>query len=180
MLHHLIPADSGWLGTVAKIDVVGDRTHVLITNAILPAPNFWGKTKDKKLTKLVIRCWQQLDQLNFKTGDIIRCYAIDVDAYDLVNRCDSGENRSHGTFTVLKPAARGSPMPIKFTKAVVMDNKIIVHVNDGKQITMSVTADRIYLSVSGLGVDGVLRPEQVSANGVDIRYDKQIPASAII
>lgn len=97
-----ITADNGWCGTVAEIRPVCNRAYVLLTDATLPAPNTYNKTEDRRKKKLVIRCWQRPDQLNFKVGDVISCDNIDIDTTDMTHNCSSGENGYSGTFTVLK------------------------------------------------------------------------------
>jgi hypothetical protein len=109
-----IQADNGWCGKVIEIEDVTNSSHphanVLLEDAELPAPNWWSKTESYKLGLLRIRCWQRVEELDFKVGDVVSFNNIDIDGTDPVivdgakRYAQSGENGSRGNYQVVKRA----------------------------------------------------------------------------
>lgn len=99
----VISPDKEWQGTVLVIKPWYKTAYVVLRNCVLPPPNWWSETEARHRNMLGIRCWQRVDQLDFKVGDRVGVTNLDIDGLSVASYpCDDGENGTKGKFNIIK------------------------------------------------------------------------------
>jgi hypothetical protein len=101
-----------WQGTVVAIVPYYDKAYVVLRDASISG----GKESSQFRYMLGIRCWQSIEQLKFKVGDVVSATNLDVDGLSMLGYpCDDGDNGTKGTFKVIKEGKFSEKHKINYT-----------------------------------------------------------------